>query len=91
MPCFPLGNEVVVITTGVRAAAIVNDRDLEAVCAVVGVESVAFTVIENAPVAVGTPPIWPVAAFRVRPAGNAPEPIDQVYGVVPPEADKVIE
>jgi hypothetical protein len=43
----------------------------------------------NAPAVVGAPVIAP--AFRVNPAGKAPEVIDQVYGETPPEAAKVCE
>ena len=46
-------------------------------------EFVALTVKLNVPVAVGIPVIAPLVAFRFRPVGSAPFPIDQVIGVVP--------
>jgi hypothetical protein len=33
----------------------------------------------------------PVAGFRLMPAGSAPPGIDQVYGGMPPEAERVVE
>ena len=44
---------------------------------------VALTVKLNGPVAVGMPVIAPLVAFRFKPVGSAPLPIDQVIGVVP--------
>jgi hypothetical protein len=61
-----------------------------AVCTAGVVESVTLAVNENEPDAVGVPEIVP-AAERVKPPGNAPELMLQVYGVVPPEAAKVVE
>jgi hypothetical protein len=40
---------------------------------------------------VGVPLISPVDALSVKPAGNVPTIIDQVNGVVPPEAVSVCE
>jgi hypothetical protein len=65
-------------------------NDFVAVCAVGVVESITLAVNENEPDAVGVPEIVP-AAERVKPAGNAPELMLQLYGVVPPEAAKVVE
>ena len=41
------------------------------------------------PEAVGVPVMAPLEAFRLRPAGRLPLVIDQVYGVLPPEAARV--
>jgi hypothetical protein len=41
------------------------------------------------PVVVGVPEITPVLDVSARPAGSAPDISDQVYGAVPPAADKV--
>ena len=65
-------------------------NDCVAVCAVGAVESVTFAVKLNVPAAVGVPEIVPLAAASVRPAGNAPELMLQLYGVVPPLAAKVV-
>jgi hypothetical protein len=66
-------------------------NDCVAVCAVGVVESVTFTVKRNDPAAVGVPEIVPVEADSVRPAGNEPDWIDQVYGDVPPVAVSAAE
>src|ERR1039458_4934099 len=42
------------------------------------------TLIVKVPAAVGVPVTAPVEVFRVRPAGNVPLPIENVYGAVPP-------
>src|SRR5208283_5211037 len=42
------------------------------------------TWIVNVPDAVGVPVTAPVEVFRVKPAGNVPLPIENVYGAVPP-------
>jgi hypothetical protein len=57
---------------------------------VVVVESVAFAVKLKEPEAVGVPEMVP-AEESVRPAGNEPELIPQVYGATPPVACKVAE
>ena len=62
-----------------------------AVCAEGKVESVTLAVKLNEPDAVGVPEIVPVAAARVKPAGNAPELMLQLYGVVPPVAWIIVE
>lgn len=54
-------------------------------------ESVTLTVKLEVPVVVGEPEIVPVAAVSVRPAGNAPEVMLQLYGVVPFVAVSVVE
>jgi hypothetical protein len=54
------------------------------------VESVTFTVTLKEPEAVGVPEMAP-AEESVRPGGNEPELIPQVYGVTPPVASKVAE
>jgi hypothetical protein len=90
VPTCPAGTKVVVICTGVTAAATVSVNDFVEVCAVGVVESVTFAVKLNDPEAVGVPEIVPVAE-RVRPPGKAPELMLQVYGVVPPLAASVVE
>jgi hypothetical protein len=45
----------------------------------------------DVPVADGVPPIAPVEALRVRPAGSAPEAMLQVYDGFPPVACNVAE
>jgi len=42
------------------------------------------TLMVNVPDAVGVPVTAPVEAFSVRPAGNVPLPIENVYGATPP-------
>ena len=64
---------MVVICTGLAAAATVNVTDFVAVCAVGVVESVTFTVKVNEPDIVGVPENVPVEAARLMPAGSAPE------------------
>jgi hypothetical protein len=54
-------------------------------------ESVACTVKLEAPDAVGVPEIVPLLLLRVRPEGREPEMIDQVYGIFPPLAARVVE
>lgn len=78
----PPGNDVVVT---VKPVAIVICR---AAVAVWPAESVTRRVKLEAPAAVGVPEITPSAA-SVRPAGNVPVAIDQVYGAAPPVADKL--
>ena len=62
------------------------DNAFVAVCAVVAA-SRTWTVKLNVPAVVGVPPMTP-PAFRVRPAGNVPETIDQVNGSNPLTAFK---
>jgi hypothetical protein len=91
VPTWPAGSELVVICTGVTAAAMVRVSDCVAVCAVGVVESVTLAMKLNGPDAVGVPEIVPVAADSVRPPGKAPELTLQLYGVVPPVAARVVE
>jgi hypothetical protein len=58
--------------------------DCVVACAVGAVESVTLTAKLKVPAVVGVPEIVPLAAASVRPAGNAPELMLQVSGVVPP-------
>jgi hypothetical protein len=62
-------------------------NDCVAVCAV---ESVTLAVKLNVPAVVGVPEIDPLAEASVRPAGNAPELMFQLYGVVPPLAANAV-
>ena len=50
---------------------------------------VTFTSNDAVPVAVGVPEIVPPLESE-RPAGSAPEAMDQVYGDAPPEALSVV-
>ena len=78
------------ICTGATAAAIVRVNDFAADCAVGAVESVTLAVKLNDPAVVGVPEIVPLAAAIVRPAGNVPELMLQLYGVVPPLAANIV-
>ena len=80
-PVTPPVRDVVVMTSG---ATIVSDRFLVAVRCVGFVESVTVTATVLVPVAVGVPPMTPLAASMLNPAGK-PE-ADHAYGVVPPLA-----
>jgi hypothetical protein len=71
----PPGSDVVVICTGLTAAAIVMLRLAVAVCAG-ELESATRTVNDTVPDAVGVPVIWP-AALKLNPAGNEPPDRDQ--------------
>ena len=53
-------------------------------------ESVAVTVKLKLPAVVGVPVMIPFE-FRVNPAGSWPATTTQVYGVVPPLADRPVE
>ena len=50
-----------------------------------------ITVNGKEPAAVGVPLMTPVAGLSTRPAGNAPDETDHVYGAVPPAAATVDE
>jgi hypothetical protein len=76
-----------VILTGVTASVMLSAW--VAVCAVGVVESVTLTVKLKVPDAVGVPEIEPVEAVKLSPAGNEPELMLQMYGVVPPVAASV--
>jgi hypothetical protein len=80
----PVSGEAVVILS---AGAIVTDRFLVAVACVGLLESVTVTATVLVPDAVGVPPIAPVDAFSVRPAGS-PVAV-HVYGALPPLATRV--
>jgi len=80
-----LGKEAVVIVgTATEGAALMVK--LTALVAACDLASVTFTVKLLVPGPVGVPEIAPVLGANTRPAGKVPETIDQVYGVVPPEA-----
>jgi hypothetical protein len=87
----PDGTELVVICSGVTAAATVIVNDCVAVCAVGVVESTTLAVKLKEPDVVGVPDIVPAVADRLSPAGNAPELMLQLYGVDPPVAPSVVE
>ena len=78
VPLCPAGTELVVICTGVTAAATVMLSDCVAVFGVGEVESVTFAVKLKLPEVVGVPLICPDVAFRLSPAGSAPELTDQL-------------
>ena len=80
---------MVVMLTGVCAAATVMLNACVALCAVGVVESVTFTVKPKIPEAVGVPEISPVEAFKFRPGSREEELMDHVYGVVPPVAARL--
>ena len=77
MPCVPFANELVVMLTGVTAAATVNMSDFVTVCAVGLVESVTFALKVKEPEAVGVPEMTP-AEDNVKPPGSDPELTVQV-------------
>jgi hypothetical protein len=54
------------------------------------VESVTLAAKLNEPAVVGVPEITP-ELDKVNPVGKAPDEMLQLYGVVPPVADKVLE
>jgi hypothetical protein len=84
----PPGKEVVVIDSPVSATAIDVVTDLVRA----GLEeSFIAMVIGKLPPVVGVPETIPVLVARLSPAGNLPEEIDQVYGVVPPVAVRAFE
>jgi hypothetical protein len=70
-------------------AAIDRLRGCDAVWAG-SLESVASTVNEESPAAVGVPEIAPVAA-SVKPVGRAPDDTLQLYGAVPPATERLAE
>ena len=51
--------------------------------------STTCTVKFDVPAVSGVPLITPLAPARLNPDGNVPVMTDQVYGVLPPEADSV--
>jgi hypothetical protein len=60
--------------------------DAVAVCEFASVTLVVKVLV---PLVVGVPVICPVLLLRVSPVGSVPVLIDQVYGVVPPDACNV--
>ena len=88
VPTVPPGNELVVMAS--VGGAIEKVKLAGAVCAGDS-ESVTLMVTVKLPEAVGVPLITPVAAFKLTPAGKAPEAMDHEYGVIPPEAASVAE
>jgi hypothetical protein len=91
VPCWPFANEVVVMLTGIAAAATAMLSDCVAVSAAGVLESVTMAVKLNDPAVVGVPEIVPLAVASVRPAGSVPALTLQLYGAVPPVAVKVRE
>lgn len=86
LPTVPAGNDEVVIE---RALTTVMLSDLVAVC--VGVEeSVALTVKEVVPVAVGVPVMAPVLEFKLAQDGSDPVEMLQVTGGLPPALANVV-
>jgi hypothetical protein len=53
------------------------------------VESTTWAVKLNVPEVLGVPVIAPVEVFKVKPAGNEPVVIENVYGATPPEATRL--
>jgi hypothetical protein len=89
-PASRLVGTVLVVQMELAGAARVMLNDLLAVVAGL-LESLARTVKVKVPSPVGVPAIAPVAALRVRPVGNAPLVIAQVYGAIPPVAVTALE
>lgn len=88
VPATAFVSVVVVMTRGGGAVATVKLN--AAVADAAGeAESATAAVKLNAPEEVGVPEITPVVALSVRPGGNAPAVIDQLYGVTPPVACRV--
>jgi hypothetical protein len=78
-----------VICNGIVDAPTAIASFFVAVCAV-ELEPLTCTVNEALPACAGIPLIWPDEANNI-PVGNDPEAIDQLYGGVPPLADKDVE
>jgi hypothetical protein len=89
VPTMPLGNEAVVIATGVTPALKVMEKGWLAVCTGEE-ESVTWALKLNLPAPVGVPLMVPLL-LNVIPAGKAPETTVHEYGYVPPEAASVVE
>jgi hypothetical protein len=81
VPTVPAGSGLAVEIVGAATGLTVREKAFVAVP-----PPVTWTVKLKAPAVVGVPPITPVEAFRLSPAGSAPAEIDQLYGVVPPVA-----
>ena len=87
MFCIPVGNDEVVIVSG---AGPLEETVIDSPwVAVRPPASVTWTVNELVPALVGVPVICPVAAAKLSPVGNAPKVTLQLYGMVPPVADRV--
>ena len=84
MFCVPPG-KVVVVIVGAGVAVTVK---LRALVAVIKLASLTCTVKLLVPLPVGVPEITPLGD-SVNPAGNVPERMLQLYGVVPPVAASV--
>ena len=80
--------ELVVMLTAPGAAETVILNASEAVCTV-ALESETCTIKDAVPACVGVPEIWPMFTSRLRPAGRAPEEMDQRYGAVPPDTETI--
>ena len=85
MPTVPDSRLGVVIDIGGGLICIDNDLDV-----FFDALSVTWTVKLAVP-AVDDVPLMVPPAERVIPAGSAPEVMDHVYGVVPPEAERFCE
>jgi hypothetical protein len=83
----PLGRELVTTETGVVTVMLV---ETVAVCTVGELLSVTLTLNTYGPLVVGVPEMRPEEE-RVRPGGNVPDALLQVYGVVPPVAVSEVE
>ena len=82
----PFGSDVVVIETAGVLLVTLNDNTTDCVCAGVPESAMEKVSGELLTAVVGVPEMTPVAAERVRPVGNAPLAMCQVYGAVPPVA-----
>jgi hypothetical protein len=80
----PLANEPLIVRGG--GGLLIDIEKLPV--AVTPAESATSSVTFEFPAADGVPVIWPVPAFRFRPAGREPELTDQLYGGVPPLAER---
>jgi hypothetical protein len=77
-----------VIVSGVAATTTVTDAD----CVCTGLPlSCTLAVKVDTPLVVTVPEITPVDGTMDRPAGNCPDEMDHVYGLVPPLACSVWE
>jgi hypothetical protein len=82
----PFGSDVVVIDTAGVVLATVTDRTTDWVCAGVPESVTEKLTAALLTAAEGVPEMTPVLADSVKPVGNAPLAIRQVYGAVPPVA-----
>lgn len=86
LPTIPLG--IVTLTMARGCDAALMDR-LNVSVAVLLAASFTWTAKEKVPVVPGVPEIIPVDA-RLSPAGKAPEANVQLYGLMPPFADRIV-